>query len=374
MSSFRNSRVESKEETEVPRLRNIPRMMKSHVQNVGTQQPGAYNMVDRPTGERPAWTQNQYQPRTSTQTPQFAPVIVNDAELVTEIVASGREDIQDNSNAMEVENAEEIVRASAVVENRLRCFSRKLRNGLVRRARRKRDGRLLAQHEELPMGEQIVEETTGTSENGNHSTYEEIQGKRRTTASLIDDDDEDSTEEEPTVDMSIRATNNRFGPIPEMKEFNEMHPHVQSVMEVFPDTDIRRVQQLLRQHSLSTTFITLAEESSAPPSDEVLPPDLKHTTTYAQANDENRAIIMSYLTEMFPQIPENQIVRVLMTHSTHKGVAILSGEGEELLPITSNAESLQENNSDFVDINRQNTLDECKPPPLKKQKSTKEKL
>jgi hypothetical protein len=69
----------------------------------------------------------------------------------------------------------------------------------------------------------------------------------------------------------------------------------------------------------------LAEESNSAPSDEVAgPTELKYATTYAQATDEDRAVIMSYLIEMFPNVSRKQIETVLMENSTHQGVALLS--------------------------------------------------
>mmetsp|Transcript_3153 Transcript_3153/g.4776 ORF Transcript_3153/g.4776 Transcript_3153/m.4776 type:complete len:375 (+) Transcript_3153:130-1254(+) len=362
----RNNNSRKKEEQ--PPLKTVPRMVKPQVQDIGIQQPGAYNVAERPFGERPVWTQNQPRIPPRVQASPIPAVIVNDAEVVIEAIATNKDSSHVNNHDMEVEtaNAEEIVRASVVVESRLKGFSRKLRDRLVRKARRKRDERQ-TEHEEEPTTrlQDVAARSPATYYN---NSSKEIQGKRRTTASLIDDDDE-STEEEPISGISNQATNARFGTILEMEEFNEMHPHVQSVLEVFPDTDIRHVQQLLRQHSLSTAFITLAEESSAPPSDEVLPPSLQHTTTYAQASDENRAIIISYLTEMFPTIPENQIVGVLMKYSTHKGVAILSGEGEELLQQAHSNSSSRDDTKDTPDMKRQDIVEDCKPPAFKKRKS-----
>mmetsp|Transcript_17492 Transcript_17492/g.29053 ORF Transcript_17492/g.29053 Transcript_17492/m.29053 type:complete len:236 (+) Transcript_17492:1-708(+) len=116
---------------------------------------------------------------------------------------------------------------------------------------------------------------------------------------------------------------------------------------------------LLRQESLATTFIILAEESAAEPSDDVAyPTELQHATTYAQATDKDRAIIMSYLIDMFPHIRQKQIENVLMKHSTHNGVAVLSEVGSDsqppppkkVPPVAARRESLIDDDEDECEI------------------------
>ena len=106
----------------------------------------------------------------------------------------------------------------------------------------------------------------------------------------------------------------------------QMGPQVDSVLEIFPEANVTRIRELLRQESLTTALVVLAEESNYnAPSDEVIgPSQLQYATTYAQATTQDRRVIMSYLKEMFPHIQERDIESVLMKHSTHKGVAILS--------------------------------------------------
>lgn len=156
--------------------------------------------------------------------------------------------------------------------------------------------------------------------------------KQRSTKSLLEDDDDE--------EASVRDRFLQGIPVPHHNNRNEdklaslinAHPDLQSVLEVFPNANPGRVLHLLRQESLTATLLLLAEESSeihnittCCPSDELLlPPDLTHATTYAQGNDEHRAIIMTYLTEMFPKIPRIEIEPLLMCHSTHKTVTILA--------------------------------------------------
>eukprot|EP00548_Thalassiothrix_antarctica_P002633 CAMPEP_0194129686 /NCGR_PEP_ID=MMETSP0152-20130528/895_1 /TAXON_ID=1049557 /ORGANISM="Thalassiothrix antarctica, Strain L6-D1" /LENGTH=402 /DNA_ID=CAMNT_0038823995 /DNA_START=295 /DNA_END=1503 /DNA_ORIENTATION=+ len=307
-------------------------------------------MATQAGGERPAWAQRPLSSRRLAAEERF-PFVVEDAEVVL------------SDDTMQIAEAQEIVRAIAVVESRMNGFNLRNLNPMVRRRRRREvqmaqaqmtqpmcvteeqhpestSSELQARHAQVQQdtfmhssGESPVSPSTEMTriERGDDSVT--LQGSRRTTASLLDDDSTDEEPDFPSRDRIMPQPGVQSTSIYENEEFDEMHPHVQSVLEVFPDTNVARVQELLRQESLSTTFITLAEESSAAPSDSVAcPTELQHTTTYAQANDENRAIIMSYLMEMFPHIPMKKIEKVVMKYSTHKGVAILSGEGERLNP------------------------------------------
>jgi len=384
------------------RLSAVPRLMKQRpTQRLGPQ-PGAYSMASQAEGERPAWSQRPPSSRRLAPEERF-PFVVEDAQVVL------------SDDTMQIADVQEIMQATAVVESRMNGFHLRNLNPIVRRRRRREVQMAQAQMaqpmcvseeqqpERLPPRQQVQQATsmyspeevanfppaemTQMERNGDS---EILQGSRRTRASLIDDD---STDEEPDVCSRDRMTPQRgiqSTSIHENEEFNEMHPHVRSVLEVFPDTDIARVQELLRQESLSTTFITLAEESSALPSDSVpCPTELQHTTTYAQANDENRTIIMSYLMEMFPHIPMKKIEKVVMKYSTHKGVAILSGEGEELnptasaslsnrkrAPVTEKRAPVTENQAyrqsqDYNDFNKNRELEgSLKQDTFKKQKSS----
>ena len=130
--------------------------------------------------------------------------------------------------------------------------------------------------------------------------------------------------------------------------------HVAEVLEVFPDAKTDRVKELLRQHSLTTTMITLAEESNtltAPSAsllrqvtsrveqstksrqsdtnDTAAGTALHRGTTFANANTYAREIIMQQVLEIFPEANPKEIEGILMEHSTYQSVAILSQKAEQ---------------------------------------------
>ena len=156
--------------------------------------------------------------------------------------------------------------------------------------------------------------------------------KQLSTKSLLkDDDDEDAYIRDRFLQglpQHSSYCDDRLDLVPVTHTQTDTQPHLDTVLEVFPDADRNHVATLLRQQSLTSTLVLLAEESatttSCPSDDILLPPELQHATTYAQGVDEHRAIIMSYLTEMFPEIPPADIESVLMDHSTHQSVSILA--------------------------------------------------
>ena len=170
--------------------------------------------------------------------------------------------------------------------------------------------------------------------------------KQRSMKSLLEDDDDEeaSVRDRFLQGIPVPHHNNRDDDKLPTGSVINTHPDLQSVLEVFPNVNPGRVLQLLRQKSLTATLLLLAEEADTNnsittccPSDELLlPPDLTHATTYAQGNDEHRAIIMTYLTEMFPEIPRIEIESLLMRHSTHQTVSILAewSASEVLKPAT----------------------------------------
>ena len=167
--------------------------------------------------------------------------------------------------------------------------------------------------------------------------------KQRSTKSLLEDDDDSEIYRQSQFleglhGAKIPACGNNNGDKDDHNDENtccnnskESHPDLKTVLEVFPEANRERILSLLRQESLTTTLLVLGEESMRQPSDEVaLPPELKDTTTYAQAIDEDRDVILSYLIEMFPNIARQEIEVVLMQHSTHQSVSILSERGQTL--------------------------------------------
>jgi hypothetical protein len=155
---------------------------------------------------------------------------------------------------------------------------------------------------------------------------------QRSTKSLLEDDDDEEASVRDRFLQGIAVPNHNVSNDDKLASMVNTHPDLQSVLEVFPNSDPDRIVHLLRQKSLTATLLMLAEESSEtdsittcrPSDDLLLPPGLTYATTYAQGNDEHRAIIMTYLTEMFPEIPRIEIESVLMSHSTHQAVSILT--------------------------------------------------
>ena len=333
--------------------------------------PGAYTVPGRAYGEVPTWIQNARRQQRPRNDPSDRTHLVSDAEVVTEEVLP--EDF-----FPEVVPIEYQVMAAAVVIER-RCAFQRLReftnpNNVRARLRRtnnrgqqppvaEEDTNLIPSERIIATAAAAAPAPTTESEfrSADPKIGIDVQGLQRSTGSLLEDNDElyyvqDKPEPNNNIDImndDVQTTTgvqrstgslledddeihaqDRFlqglqsARIPEDDEMTETHPHVLSVVEVFPEVNRKHIMQLLRQESLATTFLILAEESSAYPSDDVIfPTELKHATTYAQASVDDRLVIMSYLMDMFPDIPSNQIENVLMLHSTHHGVSILSEEG-----------------------------------------------
>lgn len=89
--------------------------------------------------------------------------------------------------------------------------------------------------------------------------------------------------------------------------------HVRTLLELFPDANVDGVNDMFRQAS---------DDSSNVPA-----PRLRSNTTFANANEKDRRSIMSFLKDMFPDIPVTTIQDVLMKNSTDQGVAVLSELG-----------------------------------------------
>lgn len=298
------------------RLRTYRRVMKTP-EDIEGPRPGAYDVAGRAHGEIPSWIQ---QPRAVVAAPQQAHVVkhvVADAEVISD--------------------SDAIVAASVVIERRI-GFQR-LRNLGGRRSKNHGQTQTATRLPQagnssrnrpnvaVALGEEEGATTAPCtlSEELHTLRYDEepdvggnTHGKRRSKHDLLEDNQDD----EILQDRFLQGL--QSARVPRDEEMTASHPHVQSVLEVFPEADIQRIMSLLRQESLATTLIVLAEESLGKPSDDVMPTELNHCTTYAQATDQDRDLIMSYLKDMFPHIGTKQIAEVLMQHSTHQGVAILS--------------------------------------------------
>jgi hypothetical protein len=285
--------------------------------------PGAYDIQGRAHGEVPEWIQN---PRSRPQLPQgSSQVLVSDAEVIP------------HSQHMDSE-AQQIVAATVVIERRIGLERR--RHGTNRPAAAASARRRYPTEDDAAMKraaasdrakapvpeESQIEQWPAHHKSGFNSASNHARGRRLSKGSLLEDDEDEYVAQ----DRFVQGVQSTRMPGDGAKGIYVDHPHVISVLEVFPDANVNRIMGLLRQESLATTFITLAEESAAEPSDIfAFPTELQHATTYAQATDEDRAIIMSYLMDMFPRIGAENIESVLMQHSTHNGVAVLSEVGSQ---------------------------------------------
>lgn len=146
-----------------------------------------------------------------------------------------------------------------------------------------------------------------------------LPGTRQSATNLFDDDSDDDIQEQLVQCLKSAA---RISPHDDTTEADSYAHHL---LDFFPDAHPQRIMDLLRQESLTSALIILAEESSVKPADELAcRTELKPATTYAQATDENRTKILLYVRDMFPQIPASEIESILMQHSIHHGVSILS--------------------------------------------------
>jgi hypothetical protein len=152
-----------------------------------------------------------------------------------------------------------------------------------------------------------------------------LPGTRRSTTNLLDDDSDDGIQEHFVQCLKSGAR------ITTHDDTSDVDSYVHHLLGFFPDVHPQRIMDLLRQESLTSTLIVLAEESLVKPYDEnACRTELKPATTYAQSSDENRTKILSYVRDMFPQIPASEIESILMQHSIHQGVSILSSNTSEL--------------------------------------------
>lgn len=335
----------------VQHLRTVRRVIKTP-DDLDGPRPGAYDIQGRAHGEVPEWIQNP-RPRNQATDDDASHVLVSDAEVIP-------------SHEYGDAEAQQIVAATVVIERRIGFERLRHANpsagGLARRRNPNGPGKNTARFD----GTRIPQGNSNTPWSEQHQTgLQEIsnpaRGRRHSQGCLLEDDEDDHVAQDRFVQgmQSTRFTADKA------KEMTYDHPHVVSVLEVFPDANVKRIVDLLRQESLATTFMVLAEESSAEPSDNVAyPTELKHATTYAQATDEDRAIIMSYLLDMFPHIEPGKIESVLMQHSTHNGVAVLSEVGsssqpspakKKAAPMTAKKESLIDDDEDEYEFQHPQT-------------------